>query len=1037
MRTNALQTATIDTAELVRLLRAISKISSLVVVISSCLVFVGWALDFELLKSILPGQVTMKPNTALGMLLSGAALWLWHQHLKLHNEKFAKSVVLIIYCLSSFVVFLGLLTLIQYSFNLDFGIDQLLFKESPDAVDALAEGRMAPNTALNFVFIGSALVLFTRKIDRPAQFFSLVTFFVALLALTGHLYAVTQFYSVGSVTGMAINTASDFLLVSLGILFAGADRGWMREISSNKAGGIMARRLAPVVIILPLLLGLLALVTYKILDIPAEYVIALRSALSVAVLISLVWWNARSLNQIDTYRWETQQRLIENERRFRAIFDQTYQFIGLLHTDGTLIEANRTALEFGGVTSADVVGKPFWEAPWWTLSATTQQQLKKAVAKAAQGEFVRYEVVVRGARDTVATIDFSLKPITDTSGNVILLIPEGRDISERKQAEEALRQLNAELETRVAKRTAELTAINTSLQQEVGDRISAQVDLRESEKRFRRAVIDAPFPILIHSENGEILQTSKALTEITDYTPEEIPTIAAWTEKAYGERQDDVLEVINNLYALDRRVDDGEFAVTIKDGTRRIWTFSSAPLGQVADGRRLVISMAADITQRKQAETALASRLEQQAAAAQLGQNALSGIELVALFDQATALMAKALKVEYCKVLELLPDGKTLLLRSGVGWQAGLVGQATVGTDLDSQAGYTLQVSEPVIVEDLATETRFSGPPLLREHQVVSGMSTVIRGRGLQPFGVLGVHTVSRCQFTKDDVNFLQAVTGVLSAAIASKQAGQEIQQLNETLEQRVQERTQQLKETNQELETFSYSVAHDLRAPLRGIQGFAFALLEDCGNQLDELAQDYVQRMAASAEHLDTLIQDLLEYSRLGRADIQWQLASLSAILEGALIDLDSEIQAHQAQIIVEQPLPIVKAQRSILRQVLVNLVNNAIKFVVPGVQPVVRIWAEQGVGQQQNPGAEKAPRWVRLWVEDNGIGIAPQHQERIFKAFERLHGMNAYPGTGIGLAIVYKGIQRLGGSVGVDSSPNQGSRFWIELMQGEDQVY
>lgn len=149
-------------------------------------------------------------------------------------------------------------------------------------------------------------------------------------------------------------------------------------------------------------------------------------------------------------RIQAEEALRESERRFRAIFDQTFQFIGLLKPDGTLLEANQTALVFGGISHADIIGRPFWEARWWTISPETQNRLKDAIRQAAAGEFVRYEVDVLGAGDTVATIDFSLKPVKDERGTVILLIPEGRDISEqqaarreRKRAEEALRHSEA------------------------------------------------------------------------------------------------------------------------------------------------------------------------------------------------------------------------------------------------------------------------------------------------------------------------------------------------------------------------------------------------------------------------------------------------------------------------------------------------------------------------------------------------------------------------------------------------------------------
>lgn len=202
----------------------------------------------------------------------------------------------------------------------------------------------------------------------------------------------------------------------------------------------------------------------------------------------------------------------------------------------------------------------------------------------------------------------------------------------------------------------------------------------------------------------------------------------------------------------------------------------------------------------RRSEDALRARARQQAAVAELGQRALAGIDLPALMDEVVALVSQTLEVEYCKVLELLPDGKALLLRAGVGWREGYVGQATVGAGTDSQAGYTLLSSDPVIVEDLRTETRFSGPPLLHEHGVVSGMSVIIQG-GERPYGILGVHTRKRRRFSRNDINFLQAVANLLAQTIERKRAEEEIRQFSEELEHRVVERTAELAASNKELE--------------------------------------------------------------------------------------------------------------------------------------------------------------------------------------------------------------------------------------------
>jgi signal transduction histidine kinase len=240
-------------------------------------------------------------------------------------------------------------------------------------------------------------------------------------------------------------------------------------------------------------------------------------------------------------------------------------------------------------------------------------------------------------------------------------------------------------------------------------------------------------------------------------------------------------------------------------------------------------------------------------------------------------------------------------------------------------------------------------------------------------------------------------------------------------LEDRVQQRTAELQERNEELEAFGYSISHDLRAPLRAMEGFSRALLEDYGDRLDETGVQYAQRVVTAAQSMDELIRDLLAYSRITRAELRLVPVEVDRLVRAAVEQLDAEIRGRNAQVVVSPPLPPVMGHDATLAQVLANLLGNGMKFVPKGRTPEVRVRAERRNGN------------VRLWIEDNGIGIAPEHHERIFRVFERLHGASDYPGTGIGLAIVRKGVERMGGRVGVESAVGGGSKFWIELPQAE----
>jgi PAS domain S-box-containing protein len=261
-------------------------------------------------------------------------------------------------------------------------------------------------------------------------------------------------------------------------------------------------------------------------------------------------------------------------------------------------------------------------------------------------------------------------------------------------------------------------------------------------------------------------------------------------------------------------------------------------------------------------------------------------------------------------------------------------------------------------------------------------------------------------------------VTEQREAEQALAEAKAQLERHARDLEKIVAERTAKLHETIHELEAFSYSLSHDMRAPLRAMKGFSQILESEYGPKLDPEANVYLGKISRASGRLDQLIQDVLTYSRIVRESIELQPIDIEK-LAAQLMEENPALQPPHAEITIDSPLHTVLGHEAYLMQVLSNLVYNAVKFVAPGRQPRIRMWTES------------LDSHVRLFIEDNGIGIPPEAQERMFGMFERLHHEHAYEGTGIGLTIVRKAVERMGGRVGVESEVGKGSRFWVDLRK------
>lgn len=252
--------------------------------------------------------------------------------------------------------------------------------------------------------------------------------------------------------------------------------------------------------------------------------------------------------------------------------------------------------------------------------------------------------------------------------------------------------------------------------------------------------------------------------------------------------------------------------------------------------------------------------------------------------------------------------------------------------------------------------------------------------------------------------------------AIARDRADQEIRKFNEELENRVNLRTAELEAANKELEAFSYSVSHDLRAPLRHIDGFSRILLESCRSKLDENEEKCLDRICKAAEQMGNLIDDLLKLARVGQHVLNLRPVSLDSLVEQVRAELEADIQGRQIQWKIAE-LPRISCDEGLIKQVFGNLIGNAIKYTRRNSDVVIEI------------GQTLAGGTPAFFVRDNGAGFDMKYADKLFAAFQRLHKATDFEGTGIGLATVHRIVQRHGGRIWVEAEPDKGATFYFTL--------
>jgi PAS domain S-box-containing protein len=908
-------------------------------VLTACLggtVLLGWACDIAALKSVFPGLVTMKANTALGLLLGGLALAL------LSRKKAGSTLRFCIAALAGMVIALGSLTLGEYFFGWNLGLDELLFRDAIESVATSQPGRMSPSTAFCFVLVGSALYVASQQILQRLKFSVLSGLSATLLVIggagtLGQLSNALLHWDFWNFSGMAIHTAVGFALLGGGLLvLAKNENGIKWALDAQTTLGFVVA-----VTIMLSVAGVSWNYTYKLQEAGV-----------------LVGHSNEVLKEIENVRagmatLESGQRgyIITGDERLldqrSQVFDGVGNDIGALRrltADDPSREAQLRELDRLIIARAGFGDQ--------TIALRRQQGFPAVQKLLATGTGIALtkdiEQLITAMRESeYAQLIVRQKQVNATATTTFLLLPSGIFLS--------------------------LTILSLALfflNSGIGEQNQAEEKLKASlqEVTDLKYALDEHAIVAITDPRGKIIFVNDKFCAISKYSREEL----LGQDHRIINSSHHPKEFIRDLWTTIARgkVWHGEIKNRTKDGAYYWVDTTIVPFLNEQGKPRQYVAIRADITERKLAEQASA----QLAAIVNSSNDAIIGKDLNSIV---TSWNIGAEKLFGYSAHEMIGGPITRLIPSD-----------------------RLQEETQIIdrVKNSETVEHFDTLRMAKDGHLIDISVTV------SPI--------------KDKTGKIIGASKVARDITERKKAEQEIRDLNISLEKRVAERTSELEAANKELEAFSYSVSHDLRAPLRAVDGFSQAVLEDYGPQLPDEGRRYLQTIREGSQRMGVLIDDLLTFSRLSRAPLKKQEVKTGKLVCHALEDLHSQQEGRQVDIRIGD-LPACQGDPALLNQVWVNLLSNALKYTRQRETAVIEI------------GCKVEGRENVYFVRDNGAGFDMRYAHKLFGVFQRLHRADEFEGTGVGLAIVQRVIHRHGGRIWVDATVDRGATFYFTLKE------
>ncbi len=975
-------------------LRTASFLLPLTVFVVGWMVLAGWQWDIEVLRRPLPHLAAMNPLSAVLFIISSFSLLVCRT-----GERCRYIALALAFAGMSAAV----LRLIDAAADMGWDLDLILYHHRLWLAEpGNVSNRMGLNTAFGFFLIYGALVLTYLRggilVQRAAVALSLTAMTLGAFALLCYIYIVPEFYYMLGHLPISVHSSVCFILMASAIIGIHEQVPLMRAIHSQHYGGVIARRLIPAIIILPILFGYLRLYASWVRPFSTELGVAFLITLIIISLLGLTWYLAALLNRTDAQRTEAEvklqkfnsnlrqdvtrqtRKILDNEQHFREKMDNMREGIQIIDHDWRYVYVNDALVAQSHYTREQLLG----HTPMELYPGVEGTELYKVLQDVMTGrEARRTENIFTFPDGSQNFFDLSIQPVPE--GIFILSI----DITEHRRNEERILKMN--------RLYSFLSAVNQSIVhiRDEKELLSKLGDIALGAGRFNSMWL------ALFNEAGNVdLTTRDAAPDgpldgmhflnvpLDDARFCNVPIGVAWRTGHYALSNDtwsdpnmthlhDTMRErnIHSVIAFPIRrhgVVIGSFAFGA-DTPHFFDVDEIALLEEVAGD----ISFAMEVTEKERQRNQARQQLEANKAHLTRAQ----AIAHVGHWELSFATGRAIWSEESCRMFGLDPSDH---IQSYETW---------------------LSFVHPEDLEMVLAENK-------RPDAIANGVSfdhRIIRRDGTLRY----LH--SEAKYELNEQGQPTGMYGISQDITERKLAEEEIRQLNEQLEQRVEERTAELTEANKALEAFSYSASHDLRAPLRAISGYIGVINEEYGKDFNEdLTQLFVQ-VSGGARRMNVIIDDMLTLARYSKGSLQLTDVDMDMLMQTVWDNL--ALTAPHRATLIKDKLPRIKGDFSMLQQVIFNLFSNAIKYSSKKDDPKVKV------------GATRTATDVIFYIQDNGAGFDMTAYSKLFGAFQRLHGANEFEGTGVGLLLVKRIIEKHGGLVWAEGRVGEGATFYFSL--------